>query len=33
MARSAAGVDWCYQRLIAGDPTAVIVSKAANHWG
>lgn len=33
MARSAAGVDWCYRRLLAGDPTAELVTKAASHWG
>lgn len=33
MARAAAAVDWCYQRLLEGEPTAVLVSKAAEHWG
>jgi hypothetical protein len=33
MARSAAAADWCYQRLLAGDPTAELVTKAASHWG
>lgn len=33
MARSAAGVDWCYRRLLAGDPTAELVTNAASHWG
>jgi hypothetical protein len=33
MAKSAAAADWCYQRLMAGDPTAELVTKAASHWG
>ncbi len=33
MARSAAAAGWCYQRLLAGDPTAVLVTNAAAHWG
>jgi hypothetical protein len=33
MAKSAAAVEWCYQRLLIGEPTATLVTKAANHWG
>ena len=33
MARSAAAADWCYQRLLAADPTAQLVTNAAAEWG